>query len=141
MDPILEPLPPIYTAHLFPKIEAKLIELLRSLSPQEWEKQTVAPKWKVKDVAAHLLDTQLRNLAASRRDRKTENPAIISGVELLTLIDSLNAKGIRQYGQLSTEELISRLDDTSGEVYGYFQSLDPFAPARIPVSWAEKKNR
>ena len=58
MDSTLEPLPPIFTAHLFPKLEAMLIELLRSLAPQDWEKQTLAPKWKVKDVAAHLLDTQ-----------------------------------------------------------------------------------
>jgi hypothetical protein len=52
MEPAPQPLPPILAAHLFPKIEAKLIELLRSLTPEEWEKQTIAPKWKVKDVAA-----------------------------------------------------------------------------------------
>ena len=58
-----EPLEPIFTAHLFPGLEARLIELLRSLAPEDWEKQTLAPKWKVKDVAAHLLDTQVRKMA------------------------------------------------------------------------------
>jgi len=130
------PPPPIFTAHLFPKIEAKLIELLRSLTPQEWEKQTVAPKWKVKDVAAHLLDTQLRNLAASRHDPNTENPRIIAGPELVALIDSLNSEGVRRYGRLSPDELISTMEGTSKEFAEYFQALDPFAPARIPVSWA-----
>ena len=43
-----------------------MIELLRSLPPDEWEIQTVAPAWKVKDVAAHLLDTQLRKLSLVR---------------------------------------------------------------------------
>lgn len=52
-----KPLPPIFTAHLFPKLEGMLIELLRSLAPDDWERQTVSPRWKVKDVAAHLLDT------------------------------------------------------------------------------------
>jgi hypothetical protein len=66
MDGKPEPLQPIFTAHLFPKLEGKLIELLRSLTPQDWEKQTLAPKWKVKDVAAHLLETQLRKLAVCR---------------------------------------------------------------------------
>ncbi|MGD0906003.1 MAG: maleylpyruvate isomerase family mycothiol-dependent enzyme [Candidatus Acidiferrales bacterium] len=136
MDPVLEPLPPIFTAHLFPKIEGKLIELLHSLTPRDWDRQTLAPRWKVKDVAAHLLDTQLRNLDASRRDPTTESPSAISGAELLTLIDSLNAEGIRRYGQLSPGELISKLKDAAGEVAEYFQSLDPFAPAMFSVSWA-----
>ncbi len=57
---------PILTAHLLPVIEARLIELLRSLRPDEWEIQTIAPAWKVKDVAAHLLDTQLRKLSLVR---------------------------------------------------------------------------
>jgi hypothetical protein len=30
-----EPLQPIFTSHLFPKLEAKLIELLRSLSLED----------------------------------------------------------------------------------------------------------
>lgn len=52
-------LKPTLTAHLFPKVDGLLVELLRSLSREDWEKQTVSPKWKVKDVAEHLLDTRL----------------------------------------------------------------------------------
>src|SRR5690348_9137597 len=52
-----EPLKPILTAHLFPKVDGLLLELLRSLSPEDWEKQTVSGRWRVRDVAAHLLDT------------------------------------------------------------------------------------
>src|ERR1700732_2770630 len=108
-----EPLPPILTAHLFPKLEGMLIELLRSLTPQDWEKQTLAPKWKVKDVAAHLLDIWLRRLAASRSRATGETPKIISGAELVALINSLNAEGIKKYRQLSTSELIARMEITS----------------------------
>ena len=67
------PLGPLLTAHLFPTLDARLIDLLRSLTPDDWERQTVAPKWKVKDVAAHLLDTQLRKLSFGR-DRYTLSP-------------------------------------------------------------------
>ena len=96
-----ETLQPIFTAHLFPELEAKLIELLRSLAPEDWEKQTLAPKWKVKDVAAHLLDTQVRKLAAARHGYKPENSRKLSPEKLVTLINSLNAEGVRKYGQLS----------------------------------------
>ena len=53
MNRKIEPLKPILTAHLFPKLDGMLIELLRSLAPEDWEKPTVSPKWKVKDVASH----------------------------------------------------------------------------------------
>ena len=131
-----EPLPPIFTAHLFPKLEGMLIELLRSLTPQDWEKQTLAPKWKVKDVAVHLLDTELRKLAASRNRHTHENPKITSNADLLALINALNAEGVQKYRQLSAGELIARMELASRESADYHQSLDPFAPAMFSVSWA-----
>jgi uncharacterized protein (TIGR03083 family) len=131
-----EPLAPIFTGHLFPRLEAKLIELLRSLAPEDWDRQTLAPKWKVKDVAAHLLDTQVRKMAAARHGHKPENSMKLSPEKLLALIDSLNAEGVRQYSQLPAYELIARMETASRESAEYHQGLDPFAIAMFPVSWA-----
>lgn len=136
MDVPSKSLPPIFTAHLFPKIEAKLIELLRSLAPEDWEKQTVAPKWKVKDVAAHLLDTQVRKLAAARHGYKPENSKKLSPEKLVALINTLNAEGVRQCSQLKADELISRMETASRASAEYHQALDPFGTAMFPVSWA-----
>jgi uncharacterized protein (TIGR03083 family) len=136
MNAAREPLQPIFTAHLFPKLEAKLIDLLRSLSAEDWEKQTLAPKWKVKDVAAHLLDTQVRKLAAARHGYKPENSKKLSPAKLLALINSLNAEGVRQYSRLHPDELISRMEAASRESAQYHQALDPFGTAMFPVSWA-----
>src|SRR6202171_3737087 len=94
-------LSPIFTAQLFPKLEGMLIELLRSLAPQDWEKQTLAPKWKVKDVAAHLLDTQVRKLAAARHGYKADNSKKLTPEKLVSLINTLNAEGVRQYRRLT----------------------------------------
>jgi uncharacterized protein (TIGR03083 family) len=129
-------LQPIFTADLFPGLEAKLIELLRSLAPEDWEKQTLAPKWKVKDVAAHLLDTQTRKLAAARHGYKPENSKKLTPQKLVTLINTLNAEGVRKYRRLLPGELISKMETASRESAGYHQALDPFAPAMFPVSWA-----
>ncbi len=131
-----EPLQPIFTAHLFPGLEAKLIELLRSLAPEDWEKQTLAPKWKVKDVAAHLLDTQVRKLAAARQGYKPENSKKLSPDQLVALINHLNAEGVRAYGRLHPDELIAKMEVASRASAEYHQALDPFAPAMFPVSWA-----
>jgi uncharacterized protein (TIGR03083 family) len=136
MDSKPKPLQPIFTAHLFPKLEGMLIELLGSLSPQDWEKQTLAPRWKVKDVAAHLLDTQLRKLAVSRNPPNTQNAKALADADLVALINSLNADGVRKYRQLSPEELIAKMEIASQESAEYHQSLDPFATAMFGVSWA-----
>jgi uncharacterized protein (TIGR03083 family) len=136
MSSARQPLQPIFTAHLFPELEAKLVELLHSLAPEEWEKQTLAPQWNVKDVAAHLLDTQVRKLAAARHGYKSENSKKLSPAKLVTLINTLNAEGVRQYSQLSPDELISRMEAASRESVEYHQALDPFGPAMFPVSWA-----
>jgi uncharacterized protein (TIGR03083 family) len=131
-----EPVKPIFTAHLFPKLEDKLIELLSSLSPDDWEKQTLAPKWKVKDVAAHLLDTQLRKLSLARDGYVAERANLTTDDGLVNFINRLNAGGVGLYRQLSPAVLIDLMRLASQQCIEYHQSLDPFADAMFPVSWA-----
>jgi len=127
---------PILTAHLLPKIERLLVELLRSLCPADWELQTVAPLWKVKDVAAHLLDTQLRKLSIVRDGYVPEGRAPGSPANLVAFIDELNRQGVQIYRRLSPPVLISLMEEASRQSAEYHQSLDPFAPAAFAVSWA-----
>src|SRR5712671_4200833 len=133
MEQQAEDLGPILTAHLFPKIESMLIELLRSLTREEWDAQTISPKWKVKDVASHLLDTQLRKLSIARDGYVPPAPPITS---LAALIDRLNEEGVMVYRRLSPPVLVSLMELASRESAEYHNSLDPFAPATFNVSWA-----
>jgi len=131
------PLGPSLTAHLFPTLDARLIDLLRTLTRDEWERQTIAPAWKVKDVAAHLLDTQLRSLSFGRDDyMASPAPAIASNRDLVAFIDRLNAEGVTVYRRLSPAVLIACLELSSREAAQYYAALDPFAAARFGVSWA-----
>ena len=128
---------PIETAHLLPLVEAKLIELLRSLTPAEWELQTVAAKWAVKDVAAHLLDTQLRKLSRVRDGFVAAPPPVItSNADLIAFIDRLNDEGVAMCRRLSPRVLISMLEAASHEFIAFHQSLEPMAEAGFAVSWA-----
>lgn len=128
---------PLITAHLFPALEARLIELLRSLTPDDWNRQTIAPRWTVKDVAAHLLDTQLRKLSFGRDGyTPSPGPSIATDRDLVSFIDRLNEEGVTVFRRLSSPVLIAWMEQTSREVATYYASLDPFAPARFGVSWA-----
>jgi uncharacterized protein (TIGR03083 family) len=131
-----EPLKPIYTAHLFPKLEDMLIELLSSLSAEHWEKQTLAPKWKVKDVAGHLLDTQLRKLSLARDGYVAERPDVSKDDGLVNFINQLNAGGVGIFRRLSPQVLIELMRLASKQSVEYHHSLDPHAEAVFPVSWA-----
>jgi uncharacterized protein (TIGR03083 family) len=131
------PLGPLMTAHLFPTLDARLTDLLRSLTPDDWERQTIAPRWKVRDVAGHLLDTQLRKLSFDRDGCMPSPPPVItSDRDLVAFIDRLNAEGVTVYRRLSPPMLIAWMEQTSREAASHYASLDPFAPARFGVSWA-----
>ncbi|MBC7919738.1 MAG: maleylpyruvate isomerase N-terminal domain-containing protein [Ferruginibacter sp.] len=132
----VEFLQPIFTAHLFANVESLLIELLRSLDSDEWEQQTVAPQWKVKDVAAHLLDTQLRKLSLVRDGYAPETPSFAPDADFVSFINRLNHEGVSIYRRLSPEVLISLLEFASRESDEYHRSLDPLAKAQFAVSWA-----
>ncbi|MBI3404298.1 MAG: maleylpyruvate isomerase N-terminal domain-containing protein [Acidobacteria bacterium] len=129
-------LSPILTAHLYGKLEDCLLDLLRSLSPEEWEKQTVSPKWKVKDVVAHMLDTQLRKLSMGRDGNLPPAKKFDSRDEFLAFINGLNQDGVKKYRTLSPKNLIAQMEATSKESAAYHESLDLMAPAIFGVSWA-----
>jgi len=127
---------PILTAHLFPKLRTNLVELLRSLERDDWNRQTLAPKWKVRHVAAHLLDTQLRKLTVVRDGVSYEPPASAAPGDVLAFVNRLNAEGVNVYGRFSPALLIALLEQVGAEFCEYVASLDPMKPAAFAVSWA-----
>ena len=127
---------PILCAHLLRKVDARLIDLLGSLTPAEWDLQTVAPLWQVRDVAAHLLDTTLRKLSMVRDQWQVEAVDIRSPQDVITLVNRLNREGVTIYRRLSPPILIDMMKRACEQSADFHESLDPFAPAAFSVSWA-----
>lgn len=130
---------PILCAHLLRRVDEKLIDLLSSLTEDEWHLQTVAPLWKVRDVAAHLLDTVLRKLSMARDSCHVETVDIRSPQDLITLVNRLNREGVTVYRRLSPKVLIDMMKEACKQSARFHESLDPFAPAAFAVSWAGEK--
>jgi uncharacterized protein (TIGR03083 family) len=127
---------PILCAHLLRRVDEKLIELLLSLSAGEWDAQTVVTRWKVRDVAAHLLDTVLRKLSLVRDSCYVENVKIGSPKDVAALVNRLNEEGVKVYRRLSPAVLIDMMKMACEQSADFHESLDPFAPAAFGVSWA-----
>jgi len=134
---------PIDVIPLFPPLEKKLIEFLKSLTPEEWQAQTVAKLWKVKDVAAHLLDGNIRPLSMLRDNYFGEKADIHSYQDLVNFLNGLNADWVRAMKRVSPSMLILLHEMTGPLYYDYYKSLDPFGKSGFAVDWAgesESKN-
>jgi uncharacterized protein (TIGR03083 family) len=127
---------PILCAHLLRRVDEKLIDLLGSLEPNEWELQTIAPLWKVRDVAAHLVDTALRKLSMVRDSCYVEAVDSLSPQDVVTLVNRLNREGVIVYRRLSPPVLIDMMKMACDQSARFHESLDPLAPAAFAVSWA-----
>lgn len=135
--PNAEPEIPINTLHLFTKIDGLLINLLKSLSTDQWNKPTIAGHWTVKDIAAHLLDGNLRTLSFSRDKYFAEtNPVITSYESLVRYLNELNADWVIAAKRLSPPVLIELLETTGKQYIEHLQTLKPFDTAIFSVAWA-----
>jgi uncharacterized protein (TIGR03083 family) len=131
----LSELPPVATAHLFPIIGEKLIELLVNLSPEDWTR-TAVKQWTVKDLAAHLLDSTLRRLSIGRDNYFGEPFRGSTPEELRAFLGGLNHSWVDAARRLSPRVLCNFLTVSDDELSQYFASLDPNGPALFGVSWA-----
>lgn len=127
---------PILCAPLLRRVDEKLIELLSSLTPGEWDLQTIAPRWKVRDVSVHLLDTALRKLSMVRDGCYVERAETCSPEDLVALVNRLNHEGVTVYRRLSPPVLIELMKIACEQSANFHESLDPFARAAFNVSWA-----
>src|SRR6266581_3106234 len=108
----------IDTRNLFAPLHAELMSLLRGLKPDDWEKPTIARAWRVRDVAAHLLDTQLRKLSG-RRDGHRLAP----DRPLIDYINHLNATWVDAARRLSPRVIVDLVDVTGRTVAALMESL------------------
>lgn len=128
---------PISTIHLFPILDQKLLQLLRSLSENDWDKPTMARKWRVKDIAAHLLDGNIRGISIIRDNYFGEKPENVNSYRnLVAFLNDLNADWVKAMRRTSPNLLISLLETSGMEYFKALAALEPFDRAIFSVAWA-----
>lgn len=128
---------PIIITDRIPALDQKLVELLETLSPADWKKQTIAPEWKVEDVILHLLDGNIRILSIQRDQYFGVPPGEIKGYhDLLNYLNTLNADWIKAAKRMSPKLVIELLKETNTEIAAYLPTINPLAPAMFSVAWA-----
>ncbi len=119
----------------FAPLRTHLLDLLAGLSESEWSRPTAAPRWSVKDVAAHLLGGDIGILSRRRDAFHAAGPVVTNYRELVDLINGLNEEWVAAARRMSPRLIRELLAFTGPEVEAYFSSLNLKA-MNGPVSWA-----
>jgi uncharacterized protein (TIGR03083 family) len=129
---------PIATAHLYAPLHRELILLLEGLAPDDWLKPTVCRSWAVRDIAAHLLDVDIRRLSLSRDDLQLPppDPPIDTYSSLVSFLNRLNADWVTAARRMSPRVLIDLLRLTGEQTAAHVNAVDLQAPSRFSVAWA-----
>ena len=126
-------------APLFGPLHADLLALLRGLGPSDWERPTIAGSWRVRDVAAHLLDTQVSKLSLQRDGLRMPATTPDGPADLLAFLNGLNASWVAAAERFSPRVLVDLLAVTGPQVAAFVESLDPMARAPFAVAWAGER--
>lgn len=133
----MEPISPLYTADLFPPLYEELQTLLHDLAPEDWQRPTLAAEWQVRDVVAHLLDGDLRKLAAYRDGHiPTPREPIESYADLVRFLNGLNAEWVDASRRLSSRLLIELISLSGPMLCELMNTLPPHEPSVFSVGWA-----
>ncbi|CAN5152580.1 maleylpyruvate isomerase family mycothiol-dependent enzyme [soil metagenome] len=127
----------IETLSLFRPLNQKLVSLLNILSKEDWNRMTVAGKWTVKDVVAHLLDGNIRFISIYRDGLSvTPDMEINSYKDLVSYLNKLNGDWVRAMKRVSPDVLMAMHLHTHQDYVICLEKLDLNAPANFGVAWA-----
>lgn len=130
------------TAHLFQPLSELLLELVSGLSLEQWDAPTCYPHWRVRHIAAHLLQGSLNRLSLQRdgwippKKLKGEPPSGFD--ELSELIGRSNETWTRALDGVSPKALLLMLRPVEDAVNRFYQDLARRGEERaiFAVSWA-----
>lgn len=128
---------PVDTRALFRPVVEECVALLRRLQPDDWQRPTVAGRWVVRDVVAHLIDVMLRRVSFHRdRMPPPPPPAIASERDFVAFINEINAQWVEAAKRLSPRVLTEMFEQAGTALSDWFEALPLDAPALFGVSWA-----
>jgi len=137
-DNQLTDLTPLRFEHLMRPVLRQLVDLLEGLSADDWNLPTRAGQWRVRDVAAHLLDGDVRRLSMQRDGHPGPVPdqAIDSHQTLVDYLNALNASWLKAFERVSPQVILEVQKLVGPPVCDLFENLNPEDEALFGVAWA-----
>jgi len=132
------PLAPTLVADLFLPLQEELVRVLRGLPAGAWDLPTTSRRWRVREIAAHILDGQLRRVSTQRDGHPPPPPAapMLENADLVRFLDDLNATFVEMSRRLSPRLLIELLEWVGPRLADTARAADPYGAGVFAVSWA-----
>lgn len=114
-----------------------LMASLHRLRPDDWDRRTPCPGWRVRDLVSHLWSTDLHVLSRLRdgegagEDPQGRTP---TRDEVTVAVNQHNERWVAATGGLSPRVLVDRLQESGPQVTTVFRIGDPGTPAEV-VAW------
>jgi uncharacterized protein (TIGR03083 family) len=119
---------PLDLIDLYPEERGVLLELLGSLAPNDWDRETECPAWSVKGIALHLLGDDLSLLS---RQRDGAPPGVVvtptggQWDELLGSLDEFNERWVESARFFRPALIIELLRITGEWSHRWYTEVDP----------------
>lgn len=103
----------------------RLLELLASLSDEQWAASTAAPAWSVKDIALHLLDVDLSWVSRDRdHDRAGMIPMSTRHEQFVRALGERNQRWVDGARTLSPRLITSLLEWAGAQLDAHLATID-----------------
>ncbi len=111
---------------------------MRGISKDDWNKKTLYPQWRVKDIFSHIIDTSIRKMSVQRDGwfDESRKPDSTEWEPLVRYITGLADEWAGATRRISPRILLSIFDVVREELHIFMKGMDPFAEAVFPVAWA-----
>ncbi len=126
---------PVLVTHLFPQLLERLIEVLSSLSREDWRRPASPPAWSVHDVALHLLGGDVGQISGLRDKHRTSAGRVDQWEDIVALVNERNEEWVAVARRISPSLLVDLLRLTGEQVTRLYESVDP-SSVGPEVSWA-----
>lgn len=122
------------TPLLGPEREA-LIDVLRRLTDEQWNRSTACPGWSVHDISLHIIGDDLRRLSVARDRHGGRRPGRVETLdELVPALNAENESWVRTARTLSPRVTIELLGWLAEPTERYLSGLPP-EQSGVSVSW------
>lgn len=127
---------PADVAALFATERERLLDLLATVTDDEWRQPTPCPEWTVLGLCCHLVGDDF-SLVSWHRDRHRGTPAPegLAESQFIDWLDDLQIEWVRAARRLSPRLVVELLGWTGPQVVEVFEHQDPDARS-AHVSWA-----
>lgn len=113
----------------------QLLGLLRTLSPQDWGRDTECPGWTVADMVGHLVGAAKANASVRENVRQQVHGARHRGEHADNPMDAVNALQVREHADLTADQRLTTLTELAPRaVTGRMRLPGPLRRVSVPIA-------